>query len=221
MSELALPKGDILVHAGDMTYRGSIPEINKQLSWLSKNKDKYKEIIVVPGNHDWLFEKQPQLAKQMCKDNGVILLNEEEIIIEGIKFFGSPITPFFCNWAFNRHSEDIQVHWDIIPDDVNVLISHGPALGILDAIPDYESVKIGYDNHYRPIYAKKFIEKRAGCPKLLEKIKELKQLKLHIFGHIHEGYGLWNENGIQFVNASIMDADYKSINRPIIVEIYT
>lgn len=220
MAEPDLPEGDILVHAGDMTYKGRDPEINKQCAWLRKQIKKYKRVIVIPGNHDFGFETTPAMYRELFKNSGIVLLNEEEHIVDGIKFFGSPITPWFHNWAFNRYPEDIKVHWDIIPDDTDVLITHGPPRNIMDGVPEYDRVVIGYDNHYRPQYSKKFLgEKHVGCPTLLERIKELKQLKLHVFGHIHEGYGQSNQHGIEFVNASIMDADYNAVNKPIVVEI--
>lgn len=220
MAEPDLPEGDILIHSGDMTFRGTFQEVSKQLYWLGKQAKKYKHTIVVFGNHDFLLEKEPGLARRLCEDNGLILLNEQEIVIEGIKFFGSPITPYFHNWAFNRHPEDISIHWDIIPDDTNVLITHGPPFGILDGVPEHESTLIGYDKHYRPMYAKKLTGLRnCGCPALLERIKELKQLKLHVFGHIHEAYGQETHFNIQFINPAIMDGDYKPVNKPIIAEI--
>lgn len=220
MAEPELPEGDILIHAGDMTFRGRVEEVTKQLNWLEKQKHKYKNIILIPGNHDHFFEKSPTLAREECKQRGLILLNEDEITIEGLKFYGSPITPFFHNWAFNRHPEDIKVHWDIIPDDVNILITHGPAYGILDGIPTHKQTQIGYDKHYRPIFSRQLLKvDHVGCPSLLERIKELKQLRLHVFGHIHPGYGTEDHFGIKFVNPSHMDDDYHPVNKPIIVEI--
>lgn len=121
----------------------------------------------------FFFEQSPILAKQECKARNLILLNDNELVFEGVKFWGSPITPFFHNWAFNRHPEDIEPHWDMIPDDVNVLITHGPPKGILDGVPQHNKTLIGYDQHYRPIYSKQLLHvEHVGCPELLERIKQ-------------------------------------------------
>lgn len=220
MAEPDLPDGDILIHAGDLTFRGREHEIIQQLKWLEKQVKRYKKVIMIPGNHDFGFESDPAWFRGMAEVRGIVMLNEQEFVHEGVKYYGSPITPFFHNWAFNRHPTDIDVHWDIIPDDVDVLITHGPPHNILDGVPRYERTQIGSDKHYQPIYSKKFLEtEHVGCPTLLKRIQELKQLKVHIFGHIHEGYGTWVDNGIHFINASIMDANYSPVNKPIIYEL--
>ena len=220
LAEPDLPDGDILIHAGDLTFKGRPEELSRQCYWLKKHVTRYKAVLLIPGNHDWGFQTDYSLYKHQFKKDGITVLNDDGVEVEGIKFWGSPITPFFCDWAFNRHPEDIGRHWDMIPDDVQVLITHGPPHGILDGVPSHEKIKIGYDKHYRPMYAKKFTDVRhVGCPTLLERIKELKQLKLHVFGHVHEGYGEAEHFGVKFVNASIMDEDYRPVNRPIVVEI--
>jgi len=220
LAEPDLPPGDVLLHAGDLTFRGRPQEISQQRYWLSKHAKKYKKVIVVPGNHDFGFEENYALYALEFKNSGIVVLNDSEIIIDGVKFWGSPITPFFHAWAFNRYPADIEPHWDLIPDDVNVLITHGPPKNILDGVPQHNKTLIGYDNHYRPMYSKQLVTmEHVGCPELLERIKERKQLKLHVFGHIHEGYGQEVHDGVIYVNASIMDGDYHPVNKPIVVEI--
>lgn len=220
LAEPDLPPGDILVHAGDFTFKGRPYEITQQLLWLSNNRHKYNHIVCIPGNHDFGFETNYGQYKQEAANKGITFLNDEEVILDGIKFYGSPITPFFHNWAFNRHPEDIEPHWLMIPDDTQVLITHGLPNGILDGVPTYNKTMIGYDHHYRPMYTKALAHiDHVGCPDLLKRVKELTQLKLHVGGHIHESYGQEQHFGVQFVNASIMDADYRPINRPIEVEI--
>lgn len=220
MAEPDLPPGDVLIHAGDFTFKGRPYEITQQLLWLANQRHKFNHVICVPGNHDFGFESNYYQYKSEAANQGITFLNDAEVVVDGVKFWGSPITPWFHNWAFNRYPEDIEPHWLLMPDDVNVLITHGPPRDILDGVPEYDRVLIGYDNHYRPQYTKKFLsERHVGCPKLLERIKELKQLKLHVFGHIHEGYGQIEKDGVKFVNASHMDDDYKPVNQPIVVEI--
>ena len=122
-------------------------------------------------------------------------LDDSGCEIEGIRFWGSPITPEFCNWAFMREPRDIGRHWDAIPDDTDVLITHGPPHGILDQCPD-----------------------SVGCEQLLEAVKRVGP-KVHAFGHIHEGHGILEKDGTTFVNASIMDGRYRPVNAPIGVEV--
>ncbi len=204
--------GDIIIHAGDATGQGAISEVANFLKWYGKLDFSHR--ILIAGNHDWLFETNPSLAKDMCEQNGIILLNDSSVIIDGVKIHGSPVTPFFCDWAFNRARDineaqfrkirEIKPHWDMIPDDTNILITHGPPYGILD-----ELVYVSGDPKGQ----------FAGCVKLSERIKELKQLKHHIFGHIHNWGGKTVEkDGIMYHNASSCDECYDPTNTITIIE---
>jgi predicted phosphohydrolase len=185
--------GPILVHAGDVSGRGTIPEIEMFLEWF--NSLPYDNKILIAGNHDFLFETKPEKAAALlAKYPGIIYLNDSGCTVEGINFWGSPITPYFHNWAFNRFSHEIQPHWDLIPEGTDVLITHGPPHGILDLTV--------YDR------------KSVGCPKLLTKVKQIKP-KVHVFGHIHEGMGVHEEDGTTFINASVVDLRYELYDQPI------
>jgi Icc-related predicted phosphoesterase len=184
--------GDMVIHAGDCTGRGSIGEALNFLDWYAELD--YSRIILVPGNHDWCFEGQPGLLQEECKNRGIILLNDSGFILKdmsdptmNLKIWGSPVQPWFHDWAFNRtRGEDIKRHWDLIPPDTEILITHGPPAGILD------EVKGG---------------PHTGCEDLLNKIKEL-PVKLHVFGHIHEGRGIEMHNDVLHVNASCLNRMY-------------
>jgi len=115
-------------------------------------------------------------------------LNDSGVTIEGIKFWGSPITPFFHDWAFNRWPAGIKPHWDLIPEEVDVLITHGPPFGILDLTT--------------------YSKENVGCPILREKIFSIKP-KVHVFGHIHEARGSVEIDGIKFINASSVTLRYE------------
>ena len=189
---LKLPGGDILIHAGDATLKGLHSEIVPFLDWYADQD--YSSLIFVPGNHDFLFEKDPELVSKMCSERGIILLNDSGTDLEGIKVWGSPITPWFFDWAFNRHANEIKKHWDMIPNNTEILITHGPAHNVLDFIPKQN--------------------KSAGCPYLLEKIMA-SQIKLHVCGHIHEGRGYTYKHAKTWVNASVLDGRYRPIgNNP-------
>jgi len=188
----------ILIHSGDISYRGRDWEVKEFVEWYASLP--FKNKIMIAGNHDFLFEKEPDVAKDILINLGpeIIYLNDSGVEIEGLKFWGSPVTPWFHNWAFNRLEHEIEHHWNIIPEDTNVLITHGPPYLTLD------STKNGL---------------RVGCSVLSERISELKDLKIHAFGHIHEAAGVVEKNGVIYVNASILDFYYDAKNSPVILNI--
>ena len=156
-----IPDGDILIHAGDLTNIGEIDDVIKFNEFLGKLPHRKK--IVVAGNHDFCFEKEPGTRDLLTN---AIYLEDSEVTIGGIKFYGSPWTPRFGNWAFMlfRCGEQLKYRWDLIPNDTDILITHGPPLGILDTVlPRDENV---------------------GCELLIKKVQKVKP-KYHIFGYIH------------------------------------
>ncbi len=200
---LILPQGDVLIHAGDVSSLGKESEIKDFLNWFSKTDFTYK--ILIAGNHDFYFEKigeNTKVLEELIPEN-VIYLNDSGVEIENLgqkalRIWGSPVQPWFYNWAFNRYrGEDIKRHWDKIPQNTGILITHGPAYGILDKTTRNESV---------------------GCEDLLAKIKEVKP-KFHICGHIHEAYGYIKHSGTEFINASVLDENYNLKNKPVVFEI--
>ena len=190
--------GDILIHSGDCTGRGSLKEALDFLNWFEKQS--YDYLILVPGNHDWIFETDPTLMASECKARGIHLLNDSGITAnlkngESIKIWGSPITPFFNNWAFNRQSgSDIQKHWNLIPFNTEILITHGPPFSIGDQVIRTTNLGISVN--------------QVGCPLLLQAILKT-QVKLHICGHIHEGHGFQYDGNRTFVNVSSLDQKYQ------------
>jgi Icc-related predicted phosphoesterase len=180
-----LPGGDILIHAGDCTGNGSEQHAHLFLEWFGKQP--YTHKILVPGNHDFAFEDELQKLKRASKRKGITLLVDSGITINGINIWGSPITPVFYNWAFMRHRGDqIAQTWNKIPSDTEILITHGPPAGILDRTMKGDM---------------------AGCIDLLAKINTT-QIKLHVFGHIHEDRGAKEIDGKIFINASAVSAFY-------------
>ncbi len=192
-AQLQVPEGDILIHAGDFTKRGLIGEVQQFNDWLTTQPHKHK--IVIAGNHDFLFEQNPALAQSLL--NEAMYLEDEFVEIEGIKFWGSPITPWFFDWAFNRQrGAEITAHWQKIPKDTDILITHGPPKGILD---------------------KTMHGLEVGCQDLLEAVQRICP-RYHIFGHIHEAYGIHQIDNTQFINASILDINYKVAHAPVVLE---
>jgi Icc-related predicted phosphoesterase len=182
--------GDIILHAGDVSGRGDVDEILTFLDWYSRQD--YEHIILVPGNHDFAFEQDPRGMKEECEDRGIILLNDSGVTAKDIKIWGSPVQPWFHNWAFNRQrGAEIDKHWDLIPKDTEILITHGPPADILDMTT----------------YADGSPRGGVGCEMLAKRIPKL-QVKLHVFGHIHEGRGVTARGDCTFVNASFLDQMY-------------
>jgi Icc-related predicted phosphoesterase len=193
---LILPKGDMLIHAGDVSSRGKENEILEFLRWFAQTDFKYK--IFIAGNHDFYFERfSHEIISQLIPSN-VIYLNDSGIEIESINIWGSPISPWFYDWAFNRHrGEDIKKHWNKIPQNTDIIITHGPVYGILDKTSRNENV---------------------GCKDLLGKVEALNP-KFHICGHIHEAYGYIKYSNTEFINASVVDENYNLRNKPVVFEI--
>lgn len=209
LRKITIPEGDILIHSGDLTFQSNVQEILQELRELGRYKDKFKAIVLVEGNHDRLGENNPELMDQMCKDYGVTLLRDEGTIIEGFKFYGSPFQPAFGNWAFNMDRGDpaLKAKWDAIPDDTQILVTHGPPMYVLDGIMRYRPERHEYE-----------IE-NVGCYDLYDRVSNLANLNLHVFGHIHEGFGQLKKGNTTFVNASICTAEYKPTNPPIIIDL--
>ena len=192
---LKLKGGDLLLHSGDISSRGRPEEIAQFVDWLELQE--YTNIVWIPGNHDFGLEKDFLFWKEKCDQRGIHLLNDSGVTIDGIKIWGSPIQPWFHDWAFNRlRGTDIQKHWDLIPNDTEILITHGPPHGILDRV--------------RATYGGNQGE-NVGCERLAVKIKQT-NAKLHVFGHIHEARGQLVQDGVLYVNASSLDHYYSFVN---------
>jgi Icc-related predicted phosphoesterase len=179
--DLKIPNGDILIHAGDMTCVGGMDEIKEFNEWLGTLPHRYK--IVIAGNHDLYLESVPLLANLLITN--AIYLNDSGIELEGLKIWGSPISPNFQDWAFNRErGKSIRKHWEMIPADTDILITHCPPFGILD-----------FNNK----------GKYEGCQDLLEIVQQKIKPRLHVFGHLHDAYGRIQIGETLFVNASIVN----------------
>lgn len=197
---IKLEGGDILIHSGDATGIGSENELRSFIEWYAEQDYEYK--IYVPGNHDVGLENDYEERSKWFRDAGIILLNDQSVTIEDIKIHGSPITPTFGRWAFMKNrGQDIKEHWDLIPDDTEILITHGPPMYILDQVVDF----------WRDS------GEHVGCGDLYNRIQEL-DIKFHIFGHIHEGAGTETRGDTMFINASQLNELYRLVHTPTIFE---
>lgn len=210
--------GDLLIVAGDLTARDRIPEWYAFYEWLRDQK--YRKKVYIAGNHDGFLSQC--LSTQDSKilglyedEDGMEFLMDSGTEFEGLKIWGSPWTPMFCNWHFMlERGKPLREKWALIPDDTDILVTHGPPFGMLDKNCDGE---------------------RCGCRDLANRVLDL-NLKLHVFGHIHDSHGECHQSyetpgdarevvkdgykgdipkGHLSVNASHVNDGYKPVNKPI------
>ncbi len=184
----------MVIHTGDFSNRGSEKECDDFLVWYSELP--YEHKILVAGNHDgYTYHKNDQF-KIKCALLGIIYLEDEAIVIDGIKFYGSPWVTQFYDWSFMKSEKNLQLKWDLIPSDTDVLLTHGPAMWYLD------KVERGH----------------IGCETLTHHItKKLTNLSYHIFGHIHECYQQEIRTGkLRRINASCVD-EYHNLYKPRVI----
>jgi Icc-related predicted phosphoesterase len=202
---MKIPDGDVLVHSGDATMWGTEEEIDKFVEAFLDLPHKHK--VFVPGNHDFGFqEDEGQRAKF---ELGVHYLVDNEIVIDGVKFYGSPWQGDLKRWAwYCKNTIELKAHWDAIPDDTDVLVTHVPPHEILDKLAPHAMAKHGGA-----------IEPHIGCIYLKDAALNRVQPRLHIFGHIHESYGSLKVDKTTFINAAVMNEHYHLVNEPIIINI--
>ena len=208
--ELDLPGGDLLIHAGDFMNSGYNPiEAIEFFNWFDKINN-YDHKIFIAGNHDRWMENAPDEAKGILtgyktidylKDDWIIVGDDDphSANVKTAKIYGSPWQPEFYNWAFNlpRNGEDLREKWFWIPNDTDILVTHGPPWGHLDVTP-YGNLNV-------------------GCELLRVRVDELKP-KIHVFGHVHSGYGYYYNGHTHFINASILNERYNYENKPLTIE---
>ena len=196
---LTLPEGDVLIHAGDATGRGTVEEVSSFLRWF--NAQPHARKILIAGNHDWLFQRHPGIADQLLAENpDVTYLQDSGVEIDGVKFWGSPWQPWFMDWAFNLPRKGAQLGrtWERIPMDTDVLITHGPPYGALDLVE-------GREEH-------------LGCEELQIRLAAVRP-RLHVFGHIHSGFGIARLGDTTYVNACTCTEAYKALHPPVVVDL--
>ncbi len=193
--KIKIEKCDLFIFAGDAEIN-SLSALHDFKEWLLSIDA--KEIIVIFGNHDTEAERLGRcFLKSYFKSNDIIYLENETVEIEGLKIWGSPFSKEFNAWAFMKESYYLKPIWESIPNDTDIVITHGPAFGICDNV--YPS----NENH--------------GCKELRKVIDKI-QPKFHICGHLHESYGQIT-NKTKTINCSVLNEKYELVNNPIYFEI--
>lgn len=189
-----VPDGDLLVHAGDLSRSGRLSDLSSVEVFFAGLPHRHK--VYIPGNHDWCFQREESLARAAIPSARCLI--DECVTVEGFKVWGSPWQPEFMDWAFNLpRGESLAAVWRRIPDDTDIVITHGPPRGIGDCCSD---------------------GRHEGCDDLLLRMKALKP-KLHVFGHIHEAYEVVERDGTIYANASICNLGYQPVNAPLVFDL--
>jgi len=210
----SIPDGDVLIHAGDFTNVGHTKQVQDVCEWMSELPHTYK--LLIAGNHDVTLDEDyytrswqrwhhkgkndDVAARRIVRETkGITYLEDESCLIEGYHFYGSPWQPEFCDWAYNlsRGQACVDV-WDKIPTKTDILITHGPPVGHGDATTSGQ---------------------RAGCVNLLSTVTERVRPLYHIFGHIHESYGVTTNGTTTFINASTCTFSYRPNNPPVVFDL--
>lgn len=191
----ALPDGDILIHCGDLTPFGTLRQLALFINWFGSQPHPYK--ICIAGNHDFILQETN--CKYMFDHRNIIYLEDQLALVKGLRIYGSPWTPTYRQWAFMKdRGLPIANMWANIPDNLDILITHGPPMGIMDY----------------SIYS----HKSVGCNDLYLKVKQARP-RLHCFGHIHSGHGIKVEDGITFINAAVVSERYELTYDPMEVDV--
>lgn len=192
-----IPQCDIVIHAGDITYRGELDKIARFDEWGGRIPLPTEQKICIAGNHDLSFETDPEVAEANLTQ--WTYLNDSSTEVMGLKIYGSPWSPSFYpeEWAFNQNrGKAAAERWAKIPDDVDVLIVHGPPFG--------------YGDRTRGLH--------VGCVDLMDRLHTVRPM-LTVCGHIHEDYGVFLAPWGTVVNACSMTEGYKPKRKPLIVNI--
>lgn len=192
-----VPPGDIIIHCGDITRKSNIAEVTDFIEWYAGLDFRYK--ILVAGNHDRFIRKKKPEFLELISSHEISYLENTSIQINGFSIFGSP---FSLNYgglgAFTYFdSPAAERIWSMIPENTSILVTHAPPKGFRDF--------------------SKTENNNAGCQVLRERVLSIKP-QYHIFGHIHESYGIEQHGNSVFINASLSNGSGEIVNKPVVIE---
>ena len=205
-----IPEGDVLLIAGDICpnkygHGSKILEAAYQLEWFNSvfipwvNNQPVSKVLITWENHDIV-------GSLYCKFNDcpkLVILNDKCYTLNEFKIVGTPWSVTFGgNWAFNKQDKDLKPIYENIPEDTDILLSHGPPFGYGDKCPSFPYPEI---------------EENVGSISLIEEIKK-RNIKLVCFGHIHEGYGIYERQNTLLINGSYVNSQYSPTNAPLEVD---
>jgi Icc-related predicted phosphoesterase len=188
--ELGVLRGDDLIHCGDsgLGFTGGADSVKRVDGWFARQR--FELIIYVGGNHD--FEVQARASRGERVFRHAFYLEDQVLTFGHLTFYGSPWIPELEHWAFFLPARELQKKWDLIPERTDVLIAHTPPRDVLD---------------------RNSRDKSCGCPDLARKV-DLVKPRLHCFGHVHASAGVLLSRTTTFINASLVDGQYRTARRP-------
>jgi len=200
-----IPECDVFIIAGDSCPWQTSHDIITQSNWLKQVfvpwingvKTKAHKVILIAGNHDFVMQHKD--FKFWANENLFCdYLQDESMTYKGLNIHGTPWVPRLRNWAFYGDEEKLINQFNLIKNDVDILVSHGPPMGVNDAL------------------AGKTYGEHVGCEELALKFQARERIgnpiPINIHGHIHEGYGYTEQWGSKLYNVSHMDCDYQPVN---------
>uniref|UniRef100_A0A914DS00 Calcineurin-like phosphoesterase domain-containing protein n=1 Tax=Acrobeloides nanus TaxID=290746 RepID=A0A914DS00_9BILA len=202
-----IPNGDVLVHCGDFTNTGDRNELEEFNYAIGKLPHPHK--IIIAGNHEFGFDDSEDLVQREEKYKGhgtpkghklltnCTVLADKMVEIYGIKIYGTSWHPL-SGYAYYRPRDKLHEKWNLIPDDIDILLTHTPPLGHGD------------------LWNR---QSREGDVDLLNTIEHRVKPKFHVFGHIHEQPGITTNGVTNFVNAAICSHKLEIMNLPILFDI--
>lgn len=204
-NSLKIPAVDLLIVAGDFTHHSRDPEDLEIFAKWIDNQSQISEAVICCGNSEMMSRKMSKMeirSKLEVSDKIHYLQDESKIITKSnLKFYASPWTSS-RNMGFSASHEKLAEKFGLIPDDTDILITHMPPFGILD-----QGIK----------------KKNIGDFSLRNKIDRLQNLKMHVFGHVHEygGQGYFHKtetSKICCINGAMLKLHRKSLREPIIID---
>jgi hypothetical protein len=226
-SLIEIPECDILCICGDILPLDIQRNNDESVAWLAGPFQNWlldapcKYVVMIWGNHDWYGEKccrgglegweqcERLFKRDLGPDPKIHILQDEEIEVLGIKFYGTSWCPSLRNWAFYGDSETLKARFSDIPTDTDVLLTHCP--------PKFGSQGVVLETNWN--YRNDF-----GCQELqdviVEKFKHKTCTTYILSGHIHSGLHNWEVNeGLTYRNVSLLNEDYELSYQPFIFEI--
>ena len=193
--QIEVPEGDLLIHCGDITGHGTAAEVTEFNEWLGSLPHAAK--VIIAGNHDEAFEYEPERARALITN--ATYLEDSEVTLFGLRIYGSPWQPE-KQWHFHLpRGEALRAKWALIPAGIDILVTHSPPTDVGNLDLDFSG-------------------RHSGCADLKAAVDRL-QPRLHLFGHIHEGYGILRGPNTIFANASVLDRSYQVANRCVVLRI--
>ncbi len=193
--DLGTLRGDLLIHCGDSGngFTRHADDVDRLDTWFGQQR--FDRILCIGGNHD--FEIQARAERGGPVFRNAEYLQDQAYEYRGVRFYGSPWTPELVNWAFYLDDDELRDRWELIPDEVEVLITHTPPFGILD---------------------RNSSGRNCGCRELQRRLLNLHP-RIHCFGHIHASAGTTSMNGTTFVNASMVNRRYEIVRDPVELDV--